>query len=149
MNEENKLSIEEDKAKHPNCHYSESLSKSLSYTDGKSVSETLRNVQRLCPGKKPVTIFSKKITDGNDDSDDFSMPTFGFSGGFGGMFGQSKDFGFGSLGQGEVTRNRNHPPAHSNGVLPPQAATDQQLEEMFGNNGNRFRGKIAGPSEDI
>jgi hypothetical protein len=164
MDEENKL-IDEDKVKNPNCHYSESLSKSLSNINGKSVSETVRNVQRLCPGKKPVSIISSRtVTDGNDHNDDFSMSKFGFPG-FSGMFGQSndsisgidsflKDFGFGSLDQIEGAIIRNQPP-HRNGVIVPphhrqqQGATDQQLEEMFGNNGDRFRGTIAGPAEDI
>jgi hypothetical protein len=163
MNDENKLTIEEDKAKHPNCHYSESLSKSLTYNNGKSVSETLRNVQRLCPGKSPVNIISSRtISDGNGDSDDFSMPKFAFPG-FRDIFGRSedhsvgidnflKDFGFGFLDQTEGMRNRNYPPHHRHVIIPPhqqQASNDQQFEEMFGNNGDRFRGQIAGPAEDI
>eukprot|EP01034_Spumella_vulgaris_P026312 gene26312-32877_t len=63
-------------------------------------------------------------------------------------------FGFPGIGgRGEDAGNRIAPP---NQFVPPhrqqqqqQPVTDQQLEEMFGNNGERFKNSYVGPSTDI
>jgi hypothetical protein len=64
MDDELSEIIARDRESHPNCGYSESTSTSCSSGNG---CETIREIMRMCPRQRPVTIYSK--SERNDYSD--------------------------------------------------------------------------------
>lgn len=66
--------IAKDKESHPDCYYSESsqMKCSNSGEQGGLICETIRNIQRLCPKKKAVTIYSTKEQSRSDESEGIS-----------------------------------------------------------------------------
>ena len=85
MDEKDLKIIEEDSRQHPQCTYSQSLSKSQSNVNGKFVAEIIKHVQRHCPGERPVDVISSKtVSDSkNQDMDDEFPSLFGLPFGFG------------------------------------------------------------------
>jgi hypothetical protein len=60
--------IEQDKQKNPNCHYSQTHSSSCRSTNGQSVCEVLTRITRMCPGQRPIDIYSNSSTTENSNS---------------------------------------------------------------------------------
>eukprot|EP00388_Colpodella_angusta_P047217 GDKK01072038.1.p1 GENE.GDKK01072038.1~~GDKK01072038.1.p1 ORF type:complete len:207 (-),score=12.65 GDKK01072038.1:109-693(-) len=50
--------IREDREEHPNCNYSISNSKTCKTKDGALVCEMMKSINRNCPNKRPVNIYS-------------------------------------------------------------------------------------------
>jgi len=75
MDEDSDKLIREDREQHPNCSYSISNSKTCRTKDGSLVCEMMKSINRNCPNKRPVNIYSS--TSKFDDIDqDMSGPTF-------------------------------------------------------------------------
>lgn len=81
--------VREDQLKHPNCHYSISLSRSCGDKDGSFVCETVKNITRLCPNSRPVSVYSKRSK--SDSSADDELNGSGFPGFPGQSSGQFPD----------------------------------------------------------
>ena len=60
--------MDQDKAKNPSCSYSQTNSSSCRSTNGQSVCEVLTRITRMCPGQRPVDIYSNSITENTDAS---------------------------------------------------------------------------------
>lgn len=156
MDNENQI-IEEDKKKNPNCSYSDAYQKSCSLNneDGKFLCETIRNIERVCPNKKPIVIYSKKtVTNSNSDEmgkdiistplipsierflnqkdpfDSYSDPLFKAESFFESLFGLNND-----KSSSDDYRNK------------PRQQHDHF--ERFTNNEKKPSGRIAGSVEDI
>jgi hypothetical protein len=77
--------ITDDKKSHPNCNYSYYSQRQCRSINGDSVCELAKKISRMCPGERPVEIFSKTSRDdssglvphdifgGNEDFD-FPIP---------------------------------------------------------------------------
>lgn len=52
--------IAKDRANHPDCNYSISFNETCYDKNGEFVCDSIKNFQRICPGKKPVTVYSQK-----------------------------------------------------------------------------------------
>lgn len=75
--------IQEDQLKHPNCRYSVYLSKSCRSKNGEYVCEELKKIDRVCPGQKPVNIYSNSRQfdgDQNSSNDAMKLPFDPFAG---------------------------------------------------------------------
>lgn len=83
MNEDEEI-IAKDKQAHPDCGYSVSTQSTYSNTNGEVVSETIKSLMRMCPGKRPEPIYTKKVTDGSHSGDFHSKGPTGF-----GLFGDA------------------------------------------------------------
>ena len=81
--------IKTDRRNFPNCQYSVSSSQACSNKNGVFVCEAIKNINRLCPQEKPVTIYSK-----SSKFDSQSEPDFGHIKPFGAfdIFGFGKEF---------------------------------------------------------
>jgi hypothetical protein len=69
--------IEKDQQQHPECNYSVAFSRVCSSQgNNSSVCETTRNLQRFCPGQRPITIYKKteKSCDEDGLNDDVRLP---------------------------------------------------------------------------
>lgn len=89
--------IAKDKEEHPECFYGESSSMRCSNNDdgGDFICKTIRNIQRMCPRKRPVTIYSSTEQTRPDQTESgfhtfdpfagFQIPGDGSGGGFGAM----------------------------------------------------------------
>lgn len=173
MEEEDEWKIEEDKRAHPNCSYAQTLSKSCSNANGKFVCDTIKNIQRLCPGQKPVSIVSRSEV-GDSQQDDtpgfnimapftgrggsgFGLGNFGGFGGLGG-FGDDSQEGSGdplsSLLEGFIRGFGGQNPA-AGSQLPPTRRNDDLLPPHARGSGaaprsqRKISGWISGPVEDI
>lgn len=86
--------IRDDQLKNPNCHYSVSFSKSCYDKDGSFVCETMKNITRLCPNSRPVSIYTKRAKGDAQIGDDLNggeLPGFPFRGEPFGMFPDLND----------------------------------------------------------
>ncbi len=80
--------ISRDKELHPGCNYSQSMSTECSNKSetGDFICETLHQILRLCPNKRPVTIFSKR-----EETDQSNMKPFHIFGGSDSSFSSNFD----------------------------------------------------------
>lgn len=107
--------INKDKKTYPHCNYSIDFSRVCSSQNGSDmVCETARNLQRLCPGKRPATIYTKREKVSGDDVDSNLTPSIPnlFRGLFGGneevdngsRFGSHNQEGFGIFSPADAFR---------------------------------------------
>jgi len=152
--------IAKDKVNHPDCSYSISFNETCSDKNGQFVCESLKNFQRICPGAKPVTVYSKKQqftgNPENHTSSDDHMKFFNF---------QSRSFGSEDItdafGLAENFMNRFmsdfgniRPPQLPPNVPPHRMETPQQQQSpsIWGHQRNptpKISGRVIGPEEEI
>lgn len=163
MDEKDLQIIEEDSRQHPQCTYSQSLSKSHSNVNGKFVAEIIKHVQRHCPGERPVDVISSKTVSDNkhQDMDDDFPSLFGFP--FGQNRGGGSDGGFGSFDPFSMLEKFMRFPDSNNNSRPPfefgkpwegRVAEDDDSYSRGPNKSkfpsNKFKGGvISGPVEEI
>ena len=80
--ERDKEIVEEDSQQHPNCSYAVSLQKSCSNKNGDFTCETIRKINRMCPNKKSVVIFSESETESGKKDISGSFDPFSLFKGF-------------------------------------------------------------------
>ena len=86
--------VRDDQVKNPNCRYSVSFTKSCSDKDGSFVCESIKNITRLCPNSRPVSIYSKRMKTDSKAEDEFGsdqLPGFPFPGQSSGQFPDIND----------------------------------------------------------
>lgn len=78
MDEDGDKLIREDREQHPNCSYSISNSKTCRTKDGSLVCEMMKSINRNCPNKRPVNIYSStsKFDDIDQDIGGSTFPGF-------------------------------------------------------------------------
>lgn len=149
--------ITKDRANHPNCNYSISFNETCSDQNGEFVCESIKNFQRICPGAKPVTVYSKKQQfKGNSDSRDgmddatksfnFNSKSFG-SENFNNMFGLAESFMNQFMSE---FGNAKHPQFPSN--IPPHVMESPgKSSSLWGkpSPAQKLPGRVVGPEEEI
>ena len=157
MNDENNI-IVEDQIKNPNCTYSSSFSKTCSTNNetGKFMCETIKNIQRICPEKSPITIYSQKSqydTNSEEMENIIPMPSIRMPF-FGSIFndhGSNTDtifrpeslfesfFGSNDISRDESTKKKSYQskPRHN------------QFENNLSSPENKLKGSISGSVEDV
>ena len=69
--------VKNDNKKFPHCGYSTSSSMKCNTTEeGHYVCETIKSIQRLCPGERPIVIYNEKEQNSSTDHQTFSNPSF-------------------------------------------------------------------------
>lgn len=76
MDDQENSAIQNDQKLHPNCGYSMAINETCSNNEkGDFVCQAMRSIQRVCPGKRPETIFSKKTqSNGDPHAHNHDMP---------------------------------------------------------------------------
>jgi hypothetical protein len=163
--------LEKDQKANPQCNYSVNMTKTCRDQNGEFVCETIRHLQRVCPGKKPVTIYNQNKQYSGTDSDRSSDSFFPLFGGFKGQddrgfeheeffnpFNFAEDlmnkFGFGIFG--ENLQEKPSAPHFPQFQLPPH------YEEKSGTDAGSslfpwkekkttptIKGQVTGPVEEV
>ncbi|RYG97886.1 hypothetical protein EON65_52190 [archaeon] len=150
MDEQEALAIENDQKLHPNCGYSMSLNETCSNNEqGDFVCDAMRSIQRMCPGKRPETIFSKKTqSNGDPHAHSHDMP-------FGGRvldpnfnFFDQSIFKFAEeIFENFLQANPQQPPSLRRPNVPMIPPHRQQ--EFGQDRPSKVKGKVVGQVEDI
>lgn len=154
--------VAKDRASHPDCNYSISFNETCYDKNGEFVCDSIKNFQRICPGKKPVTVYSQKqqfkgSPEHHSGSDDpmkvfnFQFPrTPGGTENFMDPFSMAENI-FGRFMQ---DFGGTRPPRFSNDVPPHRA--EQGHSPLFGHRGNKqpqkpkvSSGHVVGSEEEI
>lgn len=126
--------IARDQQTHPDCQYSVNFSQVCSSHNGDMVCETIRNLQRYCPGQRPVTIYSKKdqYKGNNEDMEQHALPSI-----------RSFDFRSSSSSSGSGSGNsQGHPNEGFGGLFD----SFKMMDDMMGGFASDMLGRFA---EDI
>jgi hypothetical protein len=133
--------LEEDQINHPQCNYSVSKSSKCSNEDGKIICEVFDSINRLCPNKKPMTIYSNVVKTNEPVSDTFGIPNNFGSTFIAPFFGDILDYDFHS----NHKKNRTI-------VIPHEQPRKNKFEKFSEKNNvreNILRGEINGSVEEI
>ena len=170
MNNEELVVLEEDKKVHPNCNYSQTRSQTCRSVNGQFVCDVVARITRMCPGKAPVDIYSRTITENSDNSSSSMLNDKPFHSPFSGPSGNNlqdpfaifesimKDFNhdFGSVQHPSPHNPPNNRPfsfSYRRSQQPPDQQFDEEREEhVYGKKSKSSKtaeGHVSGPIERI